>query len=121
MRILDKNNNELFNPDYSLGYTTEEKVFIKHHDAIEPIQEVGHYETIAEYPNGGKDVAWVVDVEGVEAQDAWDEYEDILRYIRIPDEELARQEEQKNKPTQLDRIEAQITYTAMMTDTLLEE
>lgn len=29
--------------------------------------------------------------------------------------------ENNNEPTQLDRIEAQITYTAMMTDTLLEE
>ena len=28
---------------------------------------------------------------------------------------------EQNEPTQLDRIEAQITYTAMMTDTLLEE
>ena len=26
-----------------------------------------------------------------------------------------------DQPTQLDRIEAQVTYTAMMTDTLLEE
>lgn len=121
MRILDINNNELQNPDYSVGYTKQEKIFVKHHKAIEAVEEVGHYEVTAEYANGGKDVAWVVDVEGVEAQDAWDEYEDILRYIRIPDEELARQEEQKNKPTQLDRIEAQITYTAMMTDTLLEE
>ena len=30
-------------------------------------------------------------------------------------------EEILDKPTQLDRIEAQTTYTAMMTDTLLEE
>ena len=28
--------------------------------------------------------------------------------------------EEKEEPTQLDRIEAQVTYTAMMTDTLLE-
>lgn len=28
--------------------------------------------------------------------------------------------EKANEPTQLDRIEAQVTYTAMMTDTLLE-
>ena len=28
--------------------------------------------------------------------------------------------EEVNKPTQLDKIEAQVTYTAMMTDTLLE-
>lgn len=30
----------------------------------EEIIEEGHYETIAEYPNGGKDVVWVVDKEG---------------------------------------------------------
>ena len=29
-------------------------------------------------------------------------------------------QEPKTEPTQLDRIEAQVTYTAMMTDTLLE-
>lgn len=28
--------------------------------------------------------------------------------------------EETTKPTQLDRVEAQVTYTAMMTDTLLE-
>lgn len=28
--------------------------------------------------------------------------------------------EEVNEPTQLDRVEAQVTYTAMMTDTLLE-
>lgn len=33
---------------------------------------------------------------------------------------LASLQEETNTPTQLDRIEAQITYTAMMTDTLLE-
>lgn len=30
-------------------------------------------------------------------------------------------EEGNTAPTQLDRVEAQATYTAMMTDTLLEE
>lgn len=29
--------------------------------------------------------------------------------------------EPEPEPTQLDRVEAQVTYTAMMTDTLLEE
>ena len=45
---------------------------------------------------------------------AWDDedYEDVLLYIHSPVE--------KNIPTQLDMIEAQVTYTAMMTDTLLE-
>ena len=34
---------------------------------------------------------------------------------------LPRPEEPENQPSQLDIIEAQVTYTAMMTDTLLEE
>ena len=38
-------------------------------------------------------------------------YEEIQEYS-TPELEL--------EPTQLDRIEAQVTYTAMMTDTLLE-
>ena len=33
---------------------------------------------------------------------------------------LPKTEPQEEQPTQMDRIEAQVTYTAMMTDTLLE-
>ena len=45
---------------------------------------------------------------------AWydDDYEDVLVYTPIPEEML--------RPSQLDIIEAQVTYTALMTDTLLE-
>ena len=39
------------------------------------------------------------------------------KYIYNP---LPTQEEPKAEPTQLDIIEAQVTYTAMMTNTLLE-
>ena len=120
MRILDQNNVEIMSPDMSLGYLTEEKMFVAHHEAVEAVEEQGHYEVIAEYPNGGKDVDWIVDVPGVEYQDAYDEYEDILRYVLYTEEELQAIEEERNKPTQLDLIEAQVTYTAMMTDTLLE-
>ena len=44
-----------------------------HHDAVVGRQEQGHYETVAEYPNGGKDVRWVIDVPSVTASDAYDE------------------------------------------------
>lgn len=103
MRILDENNIEIENPDYELGYLKDEKLFIQHHEAVEAVAEEGHYEVIAEYPNGGKDVKWVVDVEAVEACEAWDEYEDILRYILYTEEELeerrkAREEAYKNSP-----------------------
>lgn len=45
---------------------------------------------------------------------AWDDddYEEIQVYIPY--------EHQESEPTQLDRIEAQVTYTAMMTGTLME-
>ena len=98
-RIFDENDIELQNPDYEKGYLKEDSLFIMHHEAIEAVEEQGHWETIAEYPNGGKDVEWKIDVEGVEAKEPWDEYEDILRYVLYTPEELAEIEEMKNKPT----------------------
>ena len=46
---------------------------VVHHDAVQHVEEQGHYEVVALYPNGGKDVRWVVDVEGVVGHDAYDE------------------------------------------------
>lgn len=74
--------------DLSKGYLKADKVFIKHHDAVLPVDEQGHYETIKEYPSGGKDVAWVVDIPAVEAKDAYDEYEDIQVYVPYTEVEL---------------------------------
>ena len=89
MRILDENGIELTNPDLTLGHLEEEEILVAHHEAVEAVEEQGHYEVIAEYPDtNGKDVEWVVDVPGVEAQEAWDEYESILRYILYTEEEL---------------------------------
>ena len=93
MRILDEDGNEVLNPDYQLGHTAQETIVIAHHDAVEPVEEVWHYEVIAEYPNGGKDLAKVIDVPGVEGHEAWDETEDILRYIPFTTEELQQYEQ----------------------------
>lgn len=106
MRILDLNGMELENPDLSLGYLRKEKILIVHHDAVEAAAEQWHYETIEEYPNGGRDVKRVVDVPGVEAKDAWDEYETVQRYVPYTEEELAAMEEEQNKPTPQDDIDA---------------
>lgn len=116
MKIYDENNMEIASPDLDKGYLTQEQRLVAHHDAVETMEEVGHYEVIAEYPNGGKDVEWIVDTPGVAAQDAWDEYETVQVYHPFTAEEIAA----RNAPTQLDRIEAQVFYTAMMTDTLME-
>ena len=92
MRILDEHNIEIENPDYELGYLKEETLFIQHHEAVEAVAEEGHFEVIAEYPNGGKDVKWVIDVAAVEAAEAWDEYEEIYRYVLYTEEELAERQ-----------------------------
>jgi hypothetical protein len=110
MRIFDEKNVEILeeNVDFDLGYLEEDKMFVQHHDAVAAVDEVYHYETIAEYPNGGKDVKKVIDVEAVEAKEAWDEYEDILRYIAYTEEEIAEREaaekEAAEKQARLDAL-----------------
>ena len=111
MRILDENNVEIASPDLSLGHLVEEEVFVAHHPAVEEVREQWHYETVYEYLNGGKDVVKVVDVPGVEAKDAWDEYETIKRYVPYTEEELAALEEARNKPTLESRVETLETTT----------
>ena len=111
MRILDENNVEITSPDLSLGHLVEEEVFVAHHPAVEEVPEQWHYETIQEYPGGGKDVVKVVDVPGVEAKDAWDEYETIKRYVPYTEEELAALEAKRNRPTLESRVDVLETTT----------
>lgn len=120
LEIYNENMERIENPDMALGYL-KPGTRTEHHDAVEGVTEVWHYETVAEYPNGGKDIRRVVDVPGVEAQAAWDEEVPIQIYALYTLDELDRIEAERNKPTQLDRIEAQALYTALMTDTLIEE
>lgn len=63
--------------------------------AIEGLEEEGHWETIKEYDNGGKDVEWVVDKAGVKEQPERIETENILVYIPYTQEELEEQQETK--------------------------
>lgn len=120
LEIYNENMERIESPNLTLGYLKPGTRTV-HHEAVEGVQEVWHYETVAEYPNGGKDVHKVVDVPGVEAKAAWDEEIPIQIYVTYTQEELDRIEAERNKPTQLDRIEAQTLYTALMTDTLIEE
>lgn len=103
MRILDTNNVEITAPDLALGHLEKDRVFVRHHDAIAAVDEVGHYEVVAEYPEtGGKDVKWVVDVVAVPAREAWDEYEEIMRYVMYSPQEL----EAMNQPSLDERVSA---------------
>ena len=96
MKIIDENGAAIENPDLTLGYLVDDTEPVEH-PAVEGVEEVSHYETVAEYPNGGKDVQRVVDVPGVPAQAAWTEQMPVQRYIRYTAEELAAQEEERKK------------------------
>lgn len=50
--------------DTANGSIESKQQWLTAHYVFEKPEE-GHYETIAEYPNGGKDVKWVVDSEAV--------------------------------------------------------
>ena len=114
MRILDENNIELTEEQINLelGYLRPESIISIHHEAIEETKAVGHYEVIAEYPNGGRDVAWIVDVPGTEAKEAWDEYEDIQRYVLYTEEELAAKEAEKKAKEEEAKLNAQLRQVA---------
>lgn len=114
MRILDENNVEITSPDLSLGYLVLDENFVAHHEAVEAAEEQWHYETVKVYPNGGKDVEKVIDVPGVEAKEAWDEYETIQRYIRYTDEELAEMEK-NNQDNLLERVASVESDVASLT------
>ena len=103
MKILDETGAIMENPDLTLGYLTDDTQPLEH-PAQEAVAEVAHYETVAEYPGGGKDVQRVVDVPGVPAKPAWTEQLPIKRYIRYTADQLAAQEEARKKQQQREKL-----------------
>lgn len=108
MKIIDENGAALENPDLTLGWLRNETEAVEH-PAQEGVPELSHYETVAEYPNGGKDVRKIIDREGIPARDAWTEQVPIQRYIRYTAEELAarkKAEQAAQLPTTEERLAA---------------
>ena len=113
MRIFDIYDNELFDPDLTLGYLQEDKIFVKHHPATDKVEEKWHYEVIAEYANGGKDIKKIIDVPGVPGQEAWDEYESIYRYILSNDEAIP------SGPSELELLRERVAQLESMVASLI--
>ena len=90
MRTIDQDGREIVAPDLEAGHLVPERILVAHHDAMEAVEEVSHYEVSAEYEGGGKDVQRVVDIPGIAARDAWDEYEDVYRYVPYTAAERAK-------------------------------
>ena len=96
MKILDETGTVMENPDLTLGYLTADTEEVTH-PAVEGVEEQWHWETVTEYPNGGRDVQKIIDRPGVQAQEEWVEQVPVQRYIRYTAEELAAQEEERKK------------------------
>lgn len=118
MIILDESGLVVESPDLEAGRIEYHEANVRHR-WVSDVEEQGHYETVAEYDNGGKDVEWVVDSEGsghwetvydndepvehfdgfigedwphdIEIQDTWS----YGLYVKYSEEELAQIEEER--------------------------
>ena len=116
MRVFNEDKTqELKEYNLNKGHLELDKLFIRHHKAVEEIKEQWHYETIAEYPNGGKDVEKIIDVPYQAPQEEYDEYEDIYVYFPYTDEEL----EELNKPSELEILKREQEVTAQAVQDLI--
>lgn len=101
---------ELTEYDLTLGKLVKDKLFVKHHEAVPEVvaktveEKVAAYQAegqsveqhngkyflvVAQYPNGGKDIAEIFPTEAVPAKEAYDEYEDIYVYTPYTEQDLA--------------------------------
>ena len=116
MKIIDENGAAIENPDLTLGYLIAAAEEVTH-PAVEGVEEVSHYETVTEYPGGGRDVRKVIDVPGVPAQAAWTEQVPVQRYIRYTEEELAAREKERKKAEAREKLpETVATLQAALAD-----
>lgn len=126
----DKLMMELKDYDLTKGHLEDAQIVSKHHEAT-PRKfhlEVMQHDSIEGLRH---------EVEDAPAQPAWDEYEIVKRYVPYTEEELAaiaekerqeklaaeelerQQKEEETRKELLDKIDAQVTYTALQTNTLL--
>lgn len=88
MKIFDESlTTELENPDLEKGRLKPARRLVEHHEAVE---RVFHYEVMEgtvslENPKGLRH-----EVEDVAAKAAWDEYEDVQKYVPYTEAELAK-------------------------------
>lgn len=118
MKIIDENGAALETPDLTLGWLRDETEAVEH-PAQAGVPELSHYETVAEYPNGGKDVRKIIDREGIPARDAWTEQVPIQRYILYTAEELAAQEEARKKQEAKDKLPERVDALETANDDII--
>ena len=140
MKIYDADLlHELQNPDLTRGKLETAQRVTVHHDAVPASvrYEVMPGTVTADCKDGLRQEITTP------AQEAWDEYEEVQRYVPYTDAELAEiaekaqaekaaaeaaakasekaAKEEEARRDAAEKLNAQVTYTAMMTDTLLAQ
>lgn len=96
MKIYNKEKtNILIEPNLDAGYLMEDTIVLRTVPAQEEVKEQFHYEVVKEYPNGGKEVKKVVDVEYKPFIPEHEEKENIYVYIPYTLEELIDKQKQE--------------------------
>ena len=138
MKIYDATlEHELQNPDMTLGKLETAKRVTVHHEAVPASvrYEVMTRTVTADFPDGLRQEITTP------AQDAWDEYEEVHRYVPYTEAELAAipekaqaekdaadaaakaseqaAKEEEARRDAAEKLNAQVTYTAMMTGTMI--
>lgn len=122
-KIYDINGNELDKSaiDLSKGYISYEPVLKEHHKAVKAKKAVYEDRVMPGTENmvpGGLHQMYLVSP-AIPAQEAWDEYETRSVYREYTDEQLNNAN--KDPAAEIDKLAAQVFYTAMMTDTIIPE
>ena len=119
MEIYDEKMERIVDPDLTLGWL-EDTVRRVEHEKVPAVQEIWHYETAAEYENGGRDVVKVVDVPGVPAREAWEENVPIQIYHPYTQAQLEEIEAATKRPTQEQRLQRVEEAMSRMTAALAQ-
>lgn len=149
MNVFDKEMNPIESPDLSKGYLTNKAENITWSYVLESEQQ-GHYEVIMEYPNGGKDVEWVIDIpevghweakredgsfvdldvfDGQQYEDSWDKNDTYLTswsyqiYIPYTEEEFERiksEKKEQERQNQIDELKQNLIDTDYMVMKIME-
>lgn len=86
MKIFGTDGKEIENPELEKGELSCEQVRVVHTWIVD-VEEESHEEVVAEYPNGGKDVAIVIDVEEQGHWETRDEEGSVIDFDgSIPDD-----------------------------------
>lgn len=87
MRILDSEGTELRDPDLEAGHLVSETIVARHHDAVPEVPRVTE-RVLVDQADTGSLYKVVTVQERVPAKPAWDETEEIYRYVPYTEEEL---------------------------------